>query len=121
MQQLDVLTLDGWQLDYFTGLALGHDMLISNDGAGPAYLAHRTTSAFSPSVLNDSDLMPVLQKMRVIMKSAWQGEWLARADGCNAYATGTSLAQAVCRALVLGRWGSTVELVGSVDLCEDLF
>lgn len=103
MSTLDTLTLDGQQLDYFTGLAMGYEMF---DG-----------HPYKPS-LGGNDLTDVLLKMRVIMKGAWRGEWLARADGCNAYATAQTLPVAVCRAVVLGRWGSTVE---SVDLCEDLF
>lgn len=113
MQTLDVLTLDGQQLDYFTGLALGYEMF---DGH-PYKPSLGDNDMYKPS-LGGNDLTDVLLKIRVIMKGARCGEWLARADGCNAYATAQTLPVAVCRAVVLGRWGSTVELV---DLCEDLF
>ena len=127
MSTLDTLTLDGWQLDYFTGLALGYDMQVSL-----SEVAYRTASSFSPT-RGDSDLMPVLMRMQTIMQMSRLEPWQARAKGCSAFAGGESLPVAVCRALVLGRWGSTVELaatpggdcVGSYvndsNSCEDLF
>lgn len=120
MLTLDTLTLDGWHLDYFTGLALGYEMLISNYGAGPAYRADRTTSAFEP-ISNPYDLMPVLLQMRSIMRGPdGKDDWMVRADGCFDFARADALPVAVCRALVLGHFGATVSLPGD-DSCEDLF
>lgn len=121
MATLDTLTLDGWQLDYFTGMALGYAMLISNNGAGPAYRANRQQSAYEPSNNSHHDLMPVLLAMRSIMRGPdGKDDWMVRADGCFDFARADALPVAVCRALVLHTFGVSVSLPGA-DSCEDLF
>ena len=136
MQKIDVRTLDGWRLDYFTGLALGYEMLIPNNGAGPAYLARCTGRAFEPS-RNLSDAEPVLARIRTLMQRTGPDLWQARANECSEFANGDMPTVAMCRALVLHKLGAEVSLPGksaaspriscadsyqsdSAD-CEDLF
>ena len=124
--QLDTLTLTGWQLDYFTGLALGHGMLISNDGAGPAYLADSQFRAYEPS-RNPTDLFAVMQRMATMIQMGTAGKqstmWTARAVGSTLFAADPALSVAVCRALVLSVLGPVVSLPGvtCVADCGDLF
>ncbi len=129
---LDVLTLDGWRLDYFTGLALGYEMLISLSDV--AYKVGGDD--FSPTA-DGQDLMPVLLRMRTVMKGAdGNTDWMARAEGCEVFARGPLPEIAICRALVLSKFGEIVKLpcgalrvsVSSykndsdvADNCEDLF
>ena len=121
MSTLHTLTLDGWQLEYFTGLALGYEMVIANEGAGPAYLAVSQFRAYEPT-RNPTDLFAVLMEMASVMQCATRGErWSARAVGHHTFAHGETLSVAVCRALVLRKFGLTVSLPGAVDGCEDLF
>lgn len=120
MPNLDVLTLDGWPLDHYTGLALGYEMLASNDGVGPAYWAFDTSRAYSPTEIA-YDLMPVLQQMATVLQME-PGRWQARATGCNVFGVGSTVSVAVCRALVVARMGLVVPAVGApVPDCEDLF
>ena len=124
MPTLDVLTLDGWRLDYYTGQALGYEMLVSNDGAGPAYRADRTNSAFTPT-LDPRDLMPALKKMDTVLHLVRRGVWHARAAGRTVCGEGPTVDTAVCRALVMSVLGVTVPSLGvgaGVGAgCEDLF
>lgn len=116
--KLDTLQLDGWQLDYFAGKALGNKMLISNDGAGPAYLATDTSQAFEPCSRPDH-LYPVLLRMKTILAPASEGKpWEARAAGSDKFAAGATIEQAVCRALVLKVFGPTVEMRDVSALAE---
>lgn len=132
---MNTLQLDGWQLDYFTGLALGHEMLISNDGTGPAYIGSRTDTPFEPSC-RAMDMHHVLLRMASVLRGAdGNKDWMARAAGCSTFARGPDPAVAVCRALVLHVFGLRVELpsgqtgTDSVsykndsvsDACDDLF
>ncbi len=122
MQLLDVLTLDGWLLDYFTGLALNCDMVVSNGGAGPAYRAKDLTRAFEPCLI-PNDMLPVLNKMTTVLRMPGSG-WQARAYGSSTFADGPTVSVAVCRALVVGEFGVNVPHPAPVAVpadCEDLF
>lgn len=125
---LDTLQLDGWQLAYFTGLAMGYPMQMSTPGPDDQV----------PTV-GGIELLPVLLKMRTVMKGAdGKAAWMARAEGCEEFARGDSPAVAMCRALILVKFGKTVVLHGAqMDMgvcsytndsmtpgatdCEDLF
>lgn len=119
---LDTLQLDGWHLDYFTGLALGYEMEIPNSGAGPAYRKGWGHRSFAPTFNGISaDLHPVLLKMTTLMRGAdGNTDWMARAERCFHFARGNTPAVAMCRALVLSIFGKTV-LLPVADDCEDLF
>ena len=109
MSTLDTLTLDGRQLDRYTGLALGYEMF---DG-----------HPFTPTTSYD-DLSVVLLQMRSVSRGPdGKNDWMVRADGCMLFARSTSLPVAVCRALVLAKFGAYICLPVAVapDACEDLF
>lgn len=108
MQTLDVLALDGWLLDYFTGKALGYDMKIGH------------TRNFEPC-LRGEDLMPVLERMTTVLCMPGSG-WQARVHGCQVFGEGPTVSIAVCRALVVATLGPAVQHPAPADdTCEDLF
>lgn len=90
---METATLEGDQLDHFTGLALGIDR-----------------PEFKPSS-DPRDARPVLLLIRTLMHCADRvGDWQARADGCGLFARGPTPEIAICRALVLAKIGTRVEL-----------
>jgi hypothetical protein len=125
--KLNTLELEGWPLDFFTGKALGHEMLVSNGGGGPAYLAGHPRQAFEPSRRPDH-LHQVLLRMTTVLRHTPGGKpetWQARAIGSERFAGDVELPVAVCRALVLHVFGNTVDapegVAPAADECEDLF
>jgi hypothetical protein len=106
MPNLDVLTLTGWHLDYYTGVALGYEMFEGHP--------------FTPTT-SGGDLGVVLERMTTILQMG-PGRWQARVTGGNVFAPGLTVQVAVCRALVRHVLGATVPAIGgSVADCEDLF
>lgn len=123
--KVEISQLEGWQLDYATGLALGYKMLYSDGGTGPAYRDDRTDRAYQPAESPD-DLYAVLLRMSSILHRHVEGSppvWFARAEGVGiSFASGSSIGIAVCRALVWRVLGVVVDLPDlPIDDCGDLF